>query len=109
MSLVGHASDTYAGYDKLYESGDIIACACWAHARRKFYDITQSVKSPSLVDEALAFIGKLYAIEQETKSIEAIKCYYYRRAHFNYIAVDFKIWNGIIIAQLVIRLGQERI
>ena len=85
-------ADAYPGYDKLYETGDIIECACWAHARRKFYDITQSVKSPSLADEALAFNGKLYAIEHETKSMESIKRYYYRRRHSKPLLKKFKRW-----------------
>src|SRR5665648_315808 len=45
-------ADAYAGYDCLYESQQNIECACWAHARRKFFDITKLVKSKSLADEA---------------------------------------------------------
>lgn len=60
-------ADAYPGYNALYESGTIIEVACWAHARRKFYDITQSVKAPSLADTALLFIGELYAIERRAK------------------------------------------
>ncbi len=32
-------ADAYAGYNALYESGRILEAACWAHVRRKFYDI----------------------------------------------------------------------
>ena len=36
-------ADAYAGFAKLYEAdrkgGPIIEAACWAHARRKFFDL----------------------------------------------------------------------
>jgi transposase len=38
--------------------------ACWAHARRKFYDVFECIKSP-IAEEALRRIGELYAIEAE--------------------------------------------
>jgi transposase len=42
----------------------LLHAACWAHARRKFYDVFESTKSPIAV-EALKRIGELYAIEAE--------------------------------------------
>ena len=36
--------------------------ACWAHARRKFYDVQEATGSP-IAAEALRRIGELYAIE----------------------------------------------
>jgi transposase len=38
--------------------------ACWAHARRKFYDVFESTKSP-IAEEALKRIGELYRLEAE--------------------------------------------
>jgi hypothetical protein len=32
-------ADAFAGYDRLFDSGEIVEAACWAHARRKFYDV----------------------------------------------------------------------
>src|SRR5512132_1122871 len=52
---------TYAGFDKLYGER-IIEVACWAHARRKIFDVHDSTKSP-IAAEALAKIGELYRIE----------------------------------------------
>src|SRR5262245_22802044 len=54
-------ADAYAGFNHLYEDGRIKEAACWAHARRAFYDIHQSNKSP-IAAEALERIGKLYEI-----------------------------------------------
>jgi transposase len=39
---------------------------CWAHARRKFYDVHIATKSP-LAHEALQRIAALYAIESEIR------------------------------------------
>jgi transposase len=55
-------ADAYAGFDQLYESGCIREAACWAHVRRKFYDLYVAHKSP-VGQEALRRIGELYAIE----------------------------------------------
>ncbi len=60
-------ADGYAGYAPLYEGGRIVEAACWAHARRKFYDIYATDRSP-LAAEAIRRIGLLYAIEREIRS-----------------------------------------
>jgi hypothetical protein len=57
-------ADGYAGFDQIYEGGLIQEAACWAHARRKFYDIQVAHKS-AVAAEALERIGALYAIEKE--------------------------------------------
>ncbi|MCQ1570248.1 transposase, partial [Neorhizobium galegae] len=41
----------------------ILEAACWAHARRKFFDLTTSGKAP-IAQEALRRIGELYDIEK---------------------------------------------
>jgi transposase len=59
-------ADAYAGFQQLYESGRMQEAACWAHVRRKFYDLQQAHASP-LASEALERIGALYAIEREIR------------------------------------------
>lgn len=54
-------ADAYAGFDRLYGE-KIKEAACWAHVRRKFYDIHVSLASPIAL-EALERIGRLYKIE----------------------------------------------
>lgn len=58
-------ADAFGGYDGIYagSNGKIIEVACWAHARRKFYDAQRS--AGAVAHEALARIGQLYAIERE--------------------------------------------
>ena len=59
-------ADAYAGFHHLYDSGQIQEAACWAHVRRKFYDLQQAHASP-LASEALQRIAQLYAIESEIR------------------------------------------
>jgi transposase len=58
-------ADAYAGFERLYGER-IQEAACWAHVRRKFYDIHVAVASP-IAAEALERIGRLYAIESEIR------------------------------------------
>lgn len=59
-------ADAFAGYAPLYALGKIREAACWAHVRRKFYDLHKAQASP-LAGEALQYIGALYAIEKEIR------------------------------------------
>jgi transposase len=59
-------ADAYAGFNQLYHDGRIQEVACWAHVRRKFYDLEQAHASP-LAREALERIAALYAIEDEIR------------------------------------------
>jgi len=59
-------ADAYAGFGHLYAAGRIQEAACWAHARRAFYDIHQANASP-IAAEALERIAALYAIESEIR------------------------------------------
>ena len=52
-------ADGYAGFHHLYEDGRIVEAACWAHVRRKFYDI-QVANGSSIAYEAVKRIGVLY-------------------------------------------------
>jgi transposase len=60
-------ADAYAGFNQLYKGdGRIQEIACWAHVRRKFYDLQQAHASP-IASEALERIAALYAIEKEIR------------------------------------------
>ena len=59
-------ADAYAGYGHLYADGRIREAACWAHARRAFYDIHEANQSP-IAAEALNRIAALYVIESEIR------------------------------------------
>jgi transposase len=58
--------DGYAGFEQLTAKGKITLAACWAHTRRKFYDVAQAEDTP-LAHEALARIASLYAVESDVR------------------------------------------
>ena len=65
--------DGYAGFARL--AGNVASDAphlafCWAHVRRKFYDIHVATKSP-LAEEALRRIAALYEIEADIRGTSA--------------------------------------
>ena len=55
-------ADAFAGYNAVYESGRVMEAACWAHARRRFYDIHVARPTP-VTTHVLAQIAELYRIE----------------------------------------------
>jgi transposase len=59
-------ADGYSGFNRLYDTGCIQEAACWAHVRRKFFDLHEAHSSP-ITTEALERIGSLYAIESEIR------------------------------------------
>jgi len=56
-------ADGFSGFDGLYVDGRVHEAACWAHARRKFYELHVATKSP-LAEAALNRIKLLYEIEE---------------------------------------------
>jgi transposase len=58
-------ADAYAGFERLYGKR-IQEAACWAHARRKLYDIHVNSASP-IAAAALERIARLYGIEAEIR------------------------------------------
>lgn len=52
----------------LYATGRISEAACWAHARRKYFELHKDTGSPQ-AQEALRRIRELYAIEDNSIGI----------------------------------------
>ena len=73
--------DGFAGYSAYAVDHDCILVGCWAHARRKFVEVTKAIKKSGVAHNIVALIAKLYAIERklksEKKSIDEI--YQYRQ------------------------------
>ncbi len=59
-------ADAYAGFNQLYANGRMQEAACWAHVRRKFYDL-QQVHASLVANEALERVATLYGIEKEIR------------------------------------------
>jgi transposase len=56
-------SDGYAGYNQVIKKNKLGHLMCWAHARRKFFDVKEL--DPQFVGQVIALIGELYAVERE--------------------------------------------
>ncbi|WP_157866553.1 IS66 family transposase [Aromatoleum aromaticum] len=58
-------ADDYSGYHASFREG-VTHVACWAHARRKYFDVVKAMPKgarPGLAHHALRFIGLIYRIE----------------------------------------------
>ena len=69
-------ADAYAGYKSLYKSdkypdNEITEAACWAHTRRKFYEITLANPEAAIANQVLEVIGKLYKAEEEIRRLSS--------------------------------------
>ena len=84
-------ADGYAGFDKLFESGRIREAACWAHVRRKFFDIYEASESP-LARGALDRIGALYAIEKQIRGKPPDERCAIRQARAGPLIADLHAW-----------------
>lgn len=65
-------ADAYAGFNGLYLAGRkpglIIEAACWAHGRRKLFELAELQKTPIAI-EAVRRIDQLFAIEREINGV----------------------------------------
>lgn len=86
-------ADGYAGFNALYErqSQPLIEAACWAHARRKFYDLYAATQSP-LAEAALKRIAHLYAVEAGLRGATVTQRLNARQQHSLPLLNDFQQW-----------------
>jgi transposase len=84
-------ADAYAGFNALYEDGTIQEAACWAHARRKFYDLHEA-RPCALTTEALHRIGELYAIEAKIRGKPPHERQQVRQAEAKPLIDDLERW-----------------
>jgi transposase len=87
--------DGYAAYKVLTEArragGPLTLAFCWAHLRRRFYDIAKGGNAP-IADEALMRIGKLYEIEASIRGRPADERRAERQARSKPLTDDLKSW-----------------
>ena len=92
-------ADAYAGFNALYQTGRIQEAACWAHARRKFYDL--HVARPStLTAEALRRIGELYGIETTIRGKPPDERRRIRQQQAKPLLADFEAWLKATLVRL---------
>lgn len=83
-------ADAYAGYDALYAGQEVIEVACWAHARRKFFDAMKSDAARAQI--ALAHIRELYAIEKRGRPLGEQERCALRGVEAKPLLDTFKVW-----------------
>jgi transposase len=86
-------ADAFGGYDGLYAGqagGHVVEVACWAHARRKFYDARRSDHRHSA--RALASIKRLYDVERDATGLPARERARLRQERSAPILVEFRQW-----------------
>lgn len=94
-------ADAFAGFNGLYERAEhpLLEASCWAHARRKFYDLHEANGSPQAA-EALQRIAGLYRIEEEIRGQPPDDRRAMRQARAGPLINDFKDWLENTYAQL---------
>src|SRR5580704_17927909 len=97
--LAGYAglmqADAYAGFNRLYEigrkPGPIVEAACWAHARRKFFDLARISKAPIAI-EAVERIDALFAVEREINGMTPQQRVDIRTARSRPLVIELETW-----------------
>lgn len=92
-------ADAYAGYEPLYAGGRIAQAACWAHARRKFFELHKAQGSP-IAAEALQRIGALYAIEAQIRGQSPQERARVRQARAGPLLEDLHAWLRQTLSKL---------
>ncbi len=86
--------DDYGGYKKMFAADAaqiVIELGCWAHARRKFFDL-QAGGVHAQAEEALRRIGKLYAVEEAARAMDCASRALHRQQNSVTILEDMHEW-----------------
>jgi hypothetical protein len=92
-------ADAYAGFNRLYDTGRIQEAACWAHVRRKFFDLHEAHASPTAT-EAVERIGHLYAIESEIRGRSPDEREHVREARCRPLLTSLHEWFKATLTKL---------
>jgi transposase len=88
-------ADAYAGFNDLYlpgrEPGPISEAACWAHGRRKFFELAEVSKAPLAV-EAVRRIDAIFDIERTINGVPADQRLAVRQAHIVSLVAELEGW-----------------
>ncbi len=88
-------ADAYSGFNRLFEEsrepGPIIEAVCWAHSRRKFFELTQLRKMPIAI-EAVTRIDELFTIEREIAGQPPAQRLAVRRERSKPLIDSFEAW-----------------
>jgi transposase len=91
--------DGYAGFNELFADGKIAESGCWAHVRRKFFDVHAATGSP-VAKEALDRIGQLYGVEETIKGMVPDHRRRERQQRSKPIAAALAAWTDETVSKL---------
>jgi transposase len=95
--------DGYAGYNRLNHrpgsNGPIRLAYCWAHARRKLYEIAKAGTAP-IAEDGLEQIAKLYRIEADIRGQSPERRRHVRQAKTKPLIEDFEKWVDTMRARV---------
>ena len=83
--------DGYAGYKALADRNAVSLAFCWAHVRRKFYELAEAGPAP-IAKEALARIAALYRVEADIRGRPAEERHAVRQARSRPIVAALEPW-----------------
>lgn len=95
-------ADGYAGFKRLYQGNRIVEAACWAHVRRKFYDV-HAANGSEIAQEALDRIGALYGVEAAINGLSPDQRRRQRQTQSRSIANALKAWAEETLPKLSAR------
>ena len=83
-------ADAYGAYDGIYAPGHVHEVACWAHARRKFFEAQDTDRQRA--GQMLLLIRELYAIEDRAKELAEAQRLALRQTHSVPVLAKIDIW-----------------
>lgn len=83
--------DGYAGYKVLAARNAVSLAFCWAHVRRRFYELAKAGPAP-IATEALARIAELYRVESEIRGRSPDERRAVRQARSRPVAEGLESW-----------------
>jgi len=92
-------ADGYAGFNEQFTGGRIVEAGCWAHVRRKFFDVHAATGS-SIAKAALDRIGQLYAVEKIINGLPPERRRQRRQLQSQPIAEALAAWANQTLRQL---------
>ncbi len=97
--LAGYAgilqADAYAGFNDLYHlgrrPGPLIEAGCWAHGRRKLFDLAKVARAP-LAAEAVRRIDAIFDVERSINGLPAEQRLALRQMHVAPLVAELETW-----------------
>lgn len=86
--------DDFSGYKALFRGG-VTELGCWAHARRKLFDLHSANKSP-IAEQALKWIATLYGIEKAGKDLDVRARQQLREQEAKPVLKAFEAWLAAV-------------